>query len=905
MANANVDFPFAATGTPNEPLCGTGSPLSGNESTVHGAPSPGGVAASGLFSASGSHYQLEQQLARGGMGSIRAARDRRFGRTVAIKEILVDSPELTGRFEREARITACLQHPSIVGVYEAGLLPTGQPFLAMPLIRGRSLEAVVAETRTLDQRLALLPNVLAVADAMAYAHGEGVIHRDLKPRNVLVGPFGETVVIDWGLAKRLDEKERERGTSSGTAGAGELVTQAGDIIGTPAYMAPEQAEGPEVDERADVYAIGALAYHVLAGRPPYQGKSAVELLARVVDGPPDSLERLEPGLPHDLAAIVARAMARDPARRYPTARELAEDLRRFQTGQLVGAHRYSRWELTRRWLRRHRTPVAVAAVAVVLLAALAAVSVSRIVREQAETTARRRDAEDLMRFMLGSLRDKLEPLNKVELLDGVAQKAVAYYDRKGEDLTETDRASQAAALRTLGDVLSAQGQADRALLKYRAAIEIGTALAARRPDDDRGLRELARAHWKLGRFLDLQGDAEQAFAEHRAARDIGLRLVARAPADKDNLRELSNAHTYVGEALLKRGAARDALVEYRAALDIDTKLEAGEPDEIDRQRSLAISHDHVGDALLVVKDTESALAEYRTALAIRRNHAATDPSNASYQQALAFSHHNVGQVLERQGDLAGALVELREFSRISENLAAADPANVDRQRHRLAGHGMLGDLLLELGDRSGAVAELRTAKRIIEEIVAQRPTDARFQRDLWNAHNSLGELLRDTDPSGAVTEFEAALTIAEKLAAAAPSNLDMKEIVMISRGNLGTAWLRRGEPRRALAELRASHAMTEEMVALQPQHALWQSHLVVGHKNIGDALAANRDRTGAAAEYRAGLDIALRLQARDVNDGKTRSLVQQLQQKLATCCTTVKRPHRKRSHSRSRPPAPR
>src|ERR1700733_13942751 len=149
------------------------------------------------------HYALGEEIARGGMGRILRARDRRLGRDIAIKENSVRTGEAMRRFAREARITARLQHPSIVQVHEAGVWETGEPYFTMQLVRGRALDEVVAQTKTLARRLALVPNVLAVADAMAYAHSERVIHRDLKPKNIIVGDFGETVVIDWGLAKDL------------------------------------------------------------------------------------------------------------------------------------------------------------------------------------------------------------------------------------------------------------------------------------------------------------------------------------------------------------------------------------------------------------------------------------------------------------------------------------------------------------------------------------------------------------------------------------------------------------------------------------------------------------------------------------------------------------------------------
>ncbi|TMQ21146.1 MAG: hypothetical protein E6J90_14735 [Deltaproteobacteria bacterium] len=337
-------------------------------------------------------YQLIGEFARGGLGRIMKVRDLRIGRIVAIKEMLRTGEVPHARFVREATITARLEHPAIVPVHDIGRWRSGEPFYSMKLISGRSLQDLISDAPDLDGRLALLPNVIAVADAIAYAHSQGIIHRDLKPANVLVGAFGETVVIDWGLAKDLraagDGLEVELEDETGARGAsdgGRSLTVAGAVLGTPCYMAPEQAGGQSVDERADVYALGAMLYEVLAGKPPYHGGvTPVAVLA----GPPPPVETRQPMIPPDLAAIVRKAMAREPGDRYPSAREMALDLRRFQTGRLVSAHIYSSGMLIRRWLRRYRAPVTVAAVALAILAAVGAVSVDRVVTER-DVTRRR------------------------------------------------------------------------------------------------------------------------------------------------------------------------------------------------------------------------------------------------------------------------------------------------------------------------------------------------------------------------------------------------------------------------------------------------------------------------------------------------------------------------------------
>jgi WD40 repeat protein/tRNA A-37 threonylcarbamoyl transferase component Bud32 len=332
-----------------------------------------------------------EELAHGGMGRITRARDRRLGRDVAIKEVL--APYLRARFEREAMITARLQHPAIVPVYEAGTWPDGSAFYTMRLVSGGTLSDAIARTKTLEDRLALLPHVLALTEALAYAHSRRVVHRDLKPANVLVGEFGETVVIDWGLAKELDRAMPETGASAGAPDArgspeASDLTRAGSVVGTPCFIAPEQAAGDEIDERADVYALGAILYNLLAGDPPYWDStehSADRLIEAACRLPPTPIEQRAPRAPADLRAIVERAMARDKAARYPTAKEMAEELRRFEAGQLLGSREYTTRELIVRWIRRHRAAVAVAAVAAGVLAIVGVVSVQQIVARESET----------------------------------------------------------------------------------------------------------------------------------------------------------------------------------------------------------------------------------------------------------------------------------------------------------------------------------------------------------------------------------------------------------------------------------------------------------------------------------------------------------------------------------------
>ena len=341
-------------------------------------------------------YRLGAELGRGGMGRVVEAFDTHLGRAVALKEVLPShSGNIAKRFQREVRITARLEHASIVPLYDAGVMADGRPYYVMRRVSGRPLDELIARARGMAERLALLPNVLAAIDAVAHAHRRGVIHRDLKPQNILVGELGETVVIDWGLAKVIGEDEPPPPSLEPhiPSAADSLKTQIGAVFGTPGFMAPEQARGDELGPGSDVYALGATLYQLIAGKPPVRGTSATEVIASTMENKIVPLADVAPNAPVELATIIGKALAPDPAQRYPDAGELAEDVRRFTTGQLVAAHRYTRRQRLARFARRHRAALAVAALAATAVAILAWVSVHRIVQERDAATAARAEAE--------------------------------------------------------------------------------------------------------------------------------------------------------------------------------------------------------------------------------------------------------------------------------------------------------------------------------------------------------------------------------------------------------------------------------------------------------------------------------------------------------------------------------
>jgi WD40 repeat protein len=325
-------------------------------------------------------YQIIAQHGRGGLGRVLRAHDRELGRDVAIKELLSRGIVTEVRFAREALITARLEHPGIVPVHEAGRWPDGTPFYAMKLVAGRPLRDLIAERTTVEERTGLLHHVIAVADAIAYAHDRNIIHRDLKPANIIVGDFGETIVIDWGLAKDLTVPEGSAMAGPYRTHRDDDLTSAGTVLGTPAYMAPEQKRGEYVDQRADVFAIGAMLWELCAPQkmPPAEPHERHRMLRGA-------------GIDQDLATIIIKALDPDFTRRYPHAGALAADLKAFKSGARITARNYSLPALLAHWIRRHRPLALSVAAAIALAVAGSVLYVQNIAaeRDRADTALRR------------------------------------------------------------------------------------------------------------------------------------------------------------------------------------------------------------------------------------------------------------------------------------------------------------------------------------------------------------------------------------------------------------------------------------------------------------------------------------------------------------------------------------
>ncbi|MBI1317798.1 MAG: protein kinase [Candidatus Hydrogenedens sp.] len=381
-------------------------------------------------------YSYISEHGRGGMGRVLLVNDQSLGREIALKELLLphspglgpgdESPmrETTARLARfiqEARVTGQLEHPGIIPVYELGRRDDGTLYYTMKLVRGQTLDAALRGAASLEKRLRYLPSVIDVCQALAYAHERGVIHRDIKPSNIMIGEFGETVLLDWGLAKvrgqedfYAEKLELTLTTLRLKPGTSAPNTVTGEAVGTPHYMSPEQARGHVglIDERSDVYSVGAVIYELLTGKSPYAGTPPDEALERAMQGAPPRVGALVREAPEELVSICEKAMALEPAKRYASMRALRDDLMRFQTGAFVQSYQYNLAQVLSRYYRRNLLLANTVLAALIALFALAGYSYHNILQARDREAEQRVAAEDARNAALQA-RDEAEAARRL------------------------------------------------------------------------------------------------------------------------------------------------------------------------------------------------------------------------------------------------------------------------------------------------------------------------------------------------------------------------------------------------------------------------------------------------------------------------------------------------------------
>jgi serine/threonine-protein kinase len=461
----------------------------------------------GTATSDGQRFRVLRPHARGGLGAVFVALDSELHREVALKQILnqhADDPISRQRFLLEAEVTGGLEHPGIVPVYGLGSYADGRPYYAMRFVRGDSLKETIERfhaddslksdpaRRSLELRQ-LLRRFTDVCNAIEYAHSRGVLHRDIKPGNIIVGKHGETLVVDWGLAKatgKADPTSEER-TLMPSSASGSAETLPGSALGTPGYMSPEQARGDleHLGPRSDVYSLGATLYCLLTGRPPAEGDDVGAVLRAVQRGEYPPPRSLDPAIDPALEAVCLKAMTLRVEDRYPSPRALADDIERWMADEPVSARREPFTERARRWVRRRKTAATATAaavlVAVVGLAAVLAVQ-ARANAELRAANARERAQFELAMQAIGKYHDDVSQdvlLKQKELKDlrsRLLGRAVEFYQKLGRLLEGSpDRGSRRAlgrAYQGLGTLLRQTDSVVQALGVFRQAQSVRAAV---------------------------------------------------------------------------------------------------------------------------------------------------------------------------------------------------------------------------------------------------------------------------------------------------------------------------------------------------------------------------------------------------------------------------------------------
>ena len=813
-------------------------------------------------------YVVGAEIARGGMGRIVEAYDRRHDRRVALKLLLRDDPLAEKRFAREAWITGRLQHPAIIPLYESGRWETGEPFFAMKLVRGGSLAEVLATKTTHEERLGLVPHLIALTEALAFAHAEGVVHRDLKPSNVLVGAFGETVVIDWGLAKRFadadaDDEEGAPGASLDAAPSASLTAE-GRVVGTPTYMSPEQARGERVDARADVYSLGACLYHALSGVPPY-GRSlgGREAIAKLLAAPPVSLVTVAPQVPPDLATIVAKAMAREPADRYPSAKEMAEDLRRFATGRLVSSHAYTARELVMRWVRKRRALVAVVVVSVVTVVALAGFGVRRITRERDAARAARADAEaqrgtavlrrdaaeKLIDSLVGDFRTRLIPIGKLDVMSALGEGVLDYYRSvpAADDADSATLVRRAKAIATLAGVAELQLHHDAAIPDYQDAIALCERAIAKNPDATDGRRDRA---WYLYRVGLCEKDRFH-FDEVLTYFDRSLTAFAEVEptiSDRSALADAKRRHALVviskGEYLGKRGDLEQA----ESLLSGEIEREAHE-DSIEAANSTpGWALEYRSDVRATLGDLQGALADARACLRLRTASAVTRPKDANASIFALDAREQTAELEAQRGD--EVIPELRRIVDGYAGLLREDPTQANWSITRAESLGLLCDAERRLGEFDLGKNDCDMAAASDSEIVQTAPGRRSASR-LGAMRNAVAAMdLARGDARAAQNRFARNSELLEGAAGLAHEALH-DDALVDARIGIARSELALGDVDAVLRDAASLRDMIRAYLEHSPHNVLRLDRATVTELLLGDAMLARSDAAGAREAYEA------------------------------------------------------
>ncbi len=818
-----------------------------------------------------SRYRSIRSHAKGGLGEVFVAIDEELGREVALKEIQerhADSPDSRDRFLLEAEVTGGLEHPGIVPVYGLGRYLDGRPYYAMRFIRGQPFKDAIdafheAEKtrrdpgiRALELRQ-LLGQFIDVCNALEYAHSRGIIHRDIKPANIMLGAFGETLVVDWGLAKALDRpEERQRSPTElpllRPLSGGSSETLFGSTIGTPHYMSPEQAAGllDRLGPSSDIYSLGATLYCLLTGQTPIQERTVKALLDKVQKGdfpPPRAIDRR---VPPALEAVCLKAMALRPEDRYASARALAEDIEHWLADEPVSVYREPWTTRLARWSKRHKTLVTTTSALFLSGVVALAVFTVLIQREQARTERNyllARSAVDQMLTELGAVDlvdvPQMEPVRKVMLT-----KALDFYKAflNEHEHDRTLRRETGRAHIRLGDILEMLGDYAGAESNYDDAIDMLKPLV---PKELMARADLAAAWHNLGMLLKKSNRFSEAEPAFRAARDLRKLLVEQYPQTPEYVKDEKDSVYQLG-ALLARLPGRSQEVEssYLEAIEAESRLAAQHPDQPDYRRKLARYRNNLGIFRRQI-DPRAARAEYDEALKIHGELASKYPAVAAYQWEVARTLSNLGVVEQDERDLDGAERSFTKAHDKYKELTGGFPTVPDYRQELATVDNNLGMLLLRRNRPQEAETHLRAALASFESLVKAFPNRPDFRQRLAITHRNLGifQFLANHDVKESESEFQNARKRIEQLIEEFPdvpeyhSDLGqaIDSVVNIVKDNP----TRRDDALRLLNE-----AIQQQKLAINtnPRNVVFRQYLVTDYLYLEAILGQSKDGAAAA-----------------------------------------------------------
>jgi non-specific serine/threonine protein kinase/serine/threonine-protein kinase len=716
-------------------------------------------------------YQIVQKIGEGGMGVVYQAvrNDDQFRKLVAIKVVKrgMDTDYVLERFHNERQILAHFDHPNIAKLLDGGVTPDGRPYVVMEFIAGRPIDEYCAsEHLSIPARLELF---LKVCSAVAYAHQNLVVHRDLKPRNVLVVEGGEPRLLDFGIAKMLGD-ERE-------------LTIPGLRMMTPDYASPEQVRGEPITTASDVYSLGVLLYELLSGHRPYQIKSrtpeeAVRVVADTEPVRPSAAAppgRLRKQLAGDLDNIVLMAMSKEPRRRYPSVEQLAADIRRHIEGLPVAARKSTVSYRAQKFVRRHAAGVTAAVLVFLtlvggIIAATWQAGIARVQRERAER--RFNDVRKLANSILFELHDAILPLpgsmkarelllrRAQEYLDSLAQEA------RGDAALQRERAL---AYQRIGDVFGSTWQANYgktslAIENQKKSLEIFQGLVAADPANVELQRDLGTSYLRVCSLEQTNGQFREALDACRHDLELREAIDKARPGNRSARYELGYSYQAMASPLFLLGDFKQS-EEYRArSLAIYTALHQAAPADRNIHFELAVAVLRMANLQEQMKEYPAALGNARKAVALYEELCALDPNDMALKLNTTYALQRVGSVLISLNDLPGALAAFEKSLPLRQKLASLDPADARTKMNLCHSHESIGWVLVRLGRVREADEHFRKQMRLAEELVATDGVRIEYQRALAGAHENRGSVFeRERQCGEARASYGKALEILEAL----------------------------------------------------------------------------------------------------------------------------------------------